>query len=79
MCSDPRRNNLLNRILEARFRLEIAEPETKAEAMEALNRVMAEALLAHPKISRSELIVAVADRMRAYRSGRRRSEPFATP
>ncbi len=79
MSSDPRRNNLLSRILAARYRLETAEPEAKADARDALNAVFDEALQDHPGISRCDLVAAIAERMRAYRADRRRAEPFSTP
>lgn len=79
MSSDPRRNNLLSRILEARYRLETAEPEAKAIARDALDALLADALREHPAISRRDLITAISERMRDYRADRRRAEPFSTP
>jgi hypothetical protein len=64
--SDTSGLSLLNRVLEARWLLECAADEEKAEAMSRLNRVLDEAISGRPDLSREDIMQALRDPWRDY-------------
>jgi len=66
-------HELLSKILEAKYELEICEERYKARLLANLNTLLDQAI-GDSNLSRHELIEALRDRMAAYRSQRRRQE-----
>lgn len=63
---------LLNRILEARWGLECASDDGKADALAILNRMLDEAIAGRPELSRGDLMQALLDPWREYCRKRRK-------
>ncbi|MGD0412257.1 MAG: hypothetical protein ABSC18_11195 [Verrucomicrobiota bacterium] len=71
MSSD--RHELLSKILEAKYELEICEESHKARLLANLNSLLDKAIGSR-NLSRYELIEALRGRMAAYRSQRHKQE-----
>ena len=71
MSSD--RHELLSKIFEAKYELEICEESHKARLLANYNSLLDRAI-SGTNISRYELIEAMRNRMAAYRSQRRKQE-----
>jgi hypothetical protein len=67
------RHDLLSKILETKYELEICEEHNKARLLANLNTYLDQAI-AGRNISRYELTEALRDRMATYRSQRRKQE-----
>jgi hypothetical protein len=67
------RHELLSKILETKYELEICEERQKARLLANLNSLLDQAI-GGTNISRYELIEALRHRMAAYRSQRRKQE-----
>ena len=71
------RHDLLSKILQAKYELEICEEHGKARALANLNSLLDEAI-GDRNISRYELLEAIKERMADYRKERRKLErPWA--
>lgn len=76
MSSD--RHELLAKILQAKYELEISDERNKARLLGNLNGLLDEAI-GNRNISRYELLEALRDRLAEYRSTRRKQEkPWST-
>jgi hypothetical protein len=64
------RHELLEKILAAKYELEISEEQSKARLLANLNTLLDQAI-GNRNLSRYELHEALKDRMAAYRSARR--------
>ncbi len=67
------RHELLAKILEAKYELEICEERSKARLFANLNSLLDQAI-GTSNLSRSELLEALRDRMSDYRKARRKRE-----
>lgn len=64
------RHELLEKILAAKYELEISEEQSKARLLANLNTLLDQAI-ENRNLSRYELLEALSSRMAAYRSARR--------
>lgn len=67
------RHDLLAKILEAKYELEVCEERSKARLFANLNSLLDQAI-GSSNLSRSALLEALRDRMSEYRKARRRRE-----
>jgi hypothetical protein len=67
------RHELLTKILQAKYELEICEERDKARRLANLNTLLDQAI-GQRNLSRYELLEALRDRMADYRAQRRRQE-----
>jgi len=67
------RHELLSRILQAKYELEVCEERDKARMLANLNGLLDQAIGTR-NISRYELLEALRDRMAGYRNAKRKQE-----
>ena len=72
------RHDLLSRILQSKYELEICEERDKARLLASLNTLLDQAI-GERNLSHSELLEALRDRMKEHRRARRKQEtPWGT-
>jgi hypothetical protein len=77
MSSD--RHELLAKVLQAKYELEVCDERSKARLLANLNTLLDEAI-GDRNLSRYELLEALRDRMAEYRIARRKQEqPWISP
>jgi hypothetical protein len=68
--SSESRNETLEALLEAKYELEHCDDADKAEWAQKFDRVLADLLQKHPKLSRGDIVEAICFKYREYKASR---------